>query len=289
MANTYKGNLFALFALIFSSLSIPFAVDFFGRQIFDGFYPRFALSFMAYIIPVILYFFFNKSLGLKDVLSLKMLPLKDILCLCSMGLFIQPLLLIISALSALVSPNNVPAAIQSYSDISFFKIFIIISFLPAVMEEIIFRGIVLSNYKNVSFKKAAVITGIIFGIAHMDLQQFPYAFMMGILFALLVHRSGSILASIIPHMIINAVQSLIGYSAFAIAPSPYITVTAETLGFIFTTPLGMLFSIVIFCIAFLNFNNAHPIKVEEIVTPDRVINLPLIFIIAWYIISTVFI
>ena len=289
MRATYKGNLFALFALIFSTLIIHIAIDVFGRESFEGFYPKFLLSFMAYAVPVIVFFIISKDVMRKDVLSLKALPLRDILCLCTIGLFIQPLLLIVSALSSLISPNNVPAAIQSYSTVSFWQTFAIIAFLPGIMEEIIFRGIILSNYKNVPFKQTAVVTGFIFAMAHSDLQQFPYTFIMGMLFVFLVHRSGSILASIVPHMIINAVQSLIGYSAFASAPTRLVSITADTLTYILTSPVGMLFSVTIFCFAISIFNRTYPAKVTEIHEQDNPINLPLIAIIGYYIFTVMFI
>ena len=87
------------------------------------------------------------------------------------------------------------------------------AFLPAVLEETAFRGIVLSELNGLGIKKAALISGFFFAVMHMDLQQFLYAFLVGFLFAYMVRYTRSVLAVVISHFTVNASAVFIGYAA----------------------------------------------------------------------------
>lgn len=65
------------------------------------------------------------------------------------------------------------------------------------------RGIVLSGFEFKSKNVAAVMTGIMFGILHLNAHQFLYATVMGIILAYVVRATGSIFLSMIMHFLIN--------------------------------------------------------------------------------------
>ena len=91
---------------------------------------------------------------------------------------------------------------------------IILAVLPAIGEELIFRGIIFNGLKrNVSDIGAILISASLFTIMHGSLDQFVYPFILGIIFAWLVLRTGSILSSIIVHMCNNALAVTIQYIA----------------------------------------------------------------------------
>ncbi len=76
--------------------------------------------------------------------------------------------------------------------------------LPAI-EEIIFRGLVLSELrKNVNVIPAVLIQAALFGIYHMNLSQAIYAFIMGIVLGLICIWTKSIWPSMVLHMFFNS-------------------------------------------------------------------------------------
>jgi membrane protease YdiL (CAAX protease family) len=79
--------------------------------------------------------------------------------------------------------------------------------IAPVVEEVIFRGFVfnaLLRYLNVGL--AAVLSGIVFGIAHFDSTAlFPLA-CGGIVLAVVYYRSGSLTASMLTHGAFNALN-----------------------------------------------------------------------------------
>lgn len=98
-------------------------------------------------------------------------------------------------------PNFLP-------DISGWKVipvFISIAVIPPVMEEIIFRGILLQNTEEgVGSVRAVFLVGFCFALYHGSVEQTVYQFICGCLFTFLAVRSRSVLPSVMMHFINNA-------------------------------------------------------------------------------------
>lgn len=84
---------------------------------------------------------------------------------------------------------------------------------PAVCEELFFRGLVLSGLRPFGKWPAIVISALLFGIAHASIYRLLPTFLLGILFGVLVWRSGSIVTSIVAHAINNGLLLAIGRQA----------------------------------------------------------------------------
>ena len=80
----------------------------------------------------------------------------------------------------------------------------VIAVLPAVFEEIIFRGIVLDGAYAYGTAGAALLCGGLFALYHQNPVQTIYQFCWGAAFALMAIRAGSIFPTMIAHFINNA-------------------------------------------------------------------------------------
>ena len=80
---------------------------------------------------------------------------------------------------------------------------LLVAVMPAITEEITLRGIVLSGYDNKNMYVSCAIIGLLFGIFHLDYQQFLYAAILGFILALVVRITNSIFAGSLIHFIIN--------------------------------------------------------------------------------------
>lgn len=90
--------------------------------------------------------------------------------------------------------------------------FLYIAILTPLMEEIVFRGLVytrLRRFMNVG--AAIVICGLIFGAAHMNIEQFLYAAPLGMLMAAVFEKYGSLWAPFAVHFAFNGGNYLVGY------------------------------------------------------------------------------
>ncbi len=73
-------------------------------------------------------------------------------------------------------------------------------------EEILFRGFLFQGFRNgYGWKKAALISSLIFAVMHFQLSVFIPTLLLGLLFATLYNRSNSIWPGIILHLFMNLI------------------------------------------------------------------------------------
>jgi hypothetical protein len=111
---------------------------------------------------------------------------------------------LINLLSTRVVSNSTEQIMtQITSDNSFLLSLILVALVPCILEETVYRGIFYNEYRKVNVLKGIILSGFLFGIIHGNFNQFSYAFAMGIIFALLIEATNSILSTMIVHFFIN--------------------------------------------------------------------------------------
>ncbi|MDR3178840.1 MAG: CPBP family intramembrane metalloprotease [Oscillospiraceae bacterium] len=91
---------------------------------------------------------------------------------------------------------------------SVFLYVIIISFLPAVLEEFAFRGLILGSLRKFGDFFAVLVSSILFGIIHLNTVQSPFAFLAGLILGVLLIETNSMLPGIILHFVNNFFSSV---------------------------------------------------------------------------------
>lgn len=87
---------------------------------------------------------------------------------------------------------------------------IIIVILGPILEEMLFRGIIFGYLKkNFNIIAAVIVQALVFGVVHGNIVQGVYAFISGILLAIVYLHYESIFACIIVHMTINLLGTLV--------------------------------------------------------------------------------
>lgn len=100
---------------------------------------------------------------------------------------------------------------------SFFMVFIVSGCLAPIVEEIIFRYKIISILENkYNSKVALIVSSLLFGLAHMNLVQSTYAFILGIVLGKVYQKEQNLLPSIIIHLTINAGSVLYEYGSDAV-------------------------------------------------------------------------
>lgn len=145
----------------------------------------------------------------NSVLMTNRISITDILLSIALAIAIEPAMTLLSMLSTLISPNEISDYLYQSAESPLIYSIIAVAVIPAVFEELFFRGIIFSQFKNVSLKKACIIAGLLFGLGHFNYQQFLYAFAMGILACAVVYRTKSIFPTIILHFTINFSQLML--------------------------------------------------------------------------------
>ncbi len=311
MNKAYRTNVTVLLLIIHQLV-----ISFFWYFIVQAFHlstlsQLFLTQIVCFMIPLLIYFAVTKE-SVKKTLRLNPLGFKNILLILLIMIFIQPAVSFLSALTSLFFPNNVSAVLSDINSAPLMLIVFTMAVTPAVCEECFFRGIVFSGYENVNIVKACITAGLMFGIMHMDGQQFLYAFFMGALFCYFVYKTKSIFSSMLAHFFLNGSQVVLSRFSYEEAARQGADILSQTISTqdmivaLIITLAVTVFTIPILFLLFLLFERVNkrqhnPVDGIEIVTEDilayhppkgceqRVANLPFFLIIGIYLLVVVFI
>ena len=159
MTNTNKSCLFMLYLIInyfFMILIFPTILAAFPMS---AIFQLILNQTLLFGIPSFIFLKIFKS-DIKSTLSINPLGLKNAVIIIVISIFIQPFMLLLSALSTLIFPNTVVDAILSQP----IEVVIIgMALTPAIFEELAFRGIIYGTLKSTNtFVKSALIVFICF-------------------------------------------------------------------------------------------------------------------------------
>lgn len=103
--------------------------------------------------------------------------------------------------------------------------FLFAGVIAPIIEEIVFRGILIDKIRCYGDKTAIWVSALAFGLFHLNLSQFFYATALGILLAYIAIRTNQIKYTIILHMCINIMGSVVAPAMIA-TKNPILTMAA---------------------------------------------------------------
>ena len=113
--------------------------------------------------------------------------------------------------------------------------------LPTICEEFVFRAVLCAELEENGLPAAVLISALFFAMLHFDLAQFPIYFFAGILLALVLYATRSVLGAILVHLL---------YNLFGLFGRPYVTELYNRTGsaslFIFIVVVLFLLAVIFF-------------------------------------------
>lgn len=97
-----------------------------------------------------------------------------------------------------------PVLLPSMDGFGLVGVLITVAVLPAVFEEIFFRGLLLDGCKVFGEVGAVLLCGGLFALYHQNPAQTVYQFCCGAAFALVAMKAGSVLPTVLSHLLNNA-------------------------------------------------------------------------------------
>lgn len=123
---------------------------------------------------------------------------------CSAGQYISNMVgLLISGMIELIKGIEVVNPVEILLDGNMVLTMIYVVICGPILEELIFRKILLDKLRRFGDLPAMLISGFAFGLFHFNLSQFFYATVLGILFAYITLHTNRIRYSILLHILIN--------------------------------------------------------------------------------------
>lgn len=140
--------------------------------------------------------------------TILILILVAFLCVFGLQYLIYGIDLGLDAIGYKLSSTSLPLTNGGWYVLNLF----VLAFLPAVCEELIFRGIIFNGLrKNMKDIYAILLSATLFALMHASLEQFVYPFILGLVFGWLVLRTKTIVSSMIVHFLNNAIVITISF------------------------------------------------------------------------------
>ena len=158
-----------------------------------------------------------------------------------------------------------PSITIKFSYLYFFKEIILTAIFPAICEEFIHRGILLhASKKYVNTKYCLIISSLLFGCMHMNIQQFFYTSILGCVIGIITLSAGSIIPGMIVHFLNNFLSTyfyygrILGWKIPTMYDNTLSALTNNTLFYLLTmvTFIIVLLVIVTYLIKMLKQENA---------------------------------
>ena len=96
----------------------------------------------------------------------------------------------------------------------------LIAVIPAVCEEVLFRGLIQRGLERMGAGWSILLSGLLFGLFHFDFQRFAAQTIIGIIAAYLVYRTGSIFNGMLLHFMNNGLLTLLMHLNMPAVPNP---------------------------------------------------------------------
>ena len=155
--------------LIVISIVSPFL---FGRFLGGlNFYQSSAVSEALFLVPAFFYVLLTGGECLND-LQLQIPRISVLILVIVLSWMLLPLMTWLNLFSMLFAENYIASEMLGLDGGALGKNLFYIAVVPALAEELIFRGFFYHGYRSAGVGKAIVFSGLCFGLLHMNLNQF---------------------------------------------------------------------------------------------------------------------
>lgn len=170
------------------------------------------LSQATIVIPGLVFLLISKESIEKQI------PLRTIrfTSICLLIVFTQlclPLVTAVNLLTQLFAKNAAAELSTEIMDIPILTSVLVIGFIGPLCEELFFRGVIFNSLKRFSGRVflSAIVSAVFFGLLHMNANQCAYAFLLGIIFAVIDAVLDSVWPSVVCHVTINTQNVFLAY------------------------------------------------------------------------------
>ncbi len=180
-------------------------------QIKFGYYGIMGSQLIFFVVPFALALYTKKDI--RQTFKLRLCKLQYVIggIVMSIGAIIVGMVL--STFMSMLFENSAQGVSESMDFLmtdNIFKMLLVVAIAPAVCEELLFRGFLLSALENkLKVKNAILIVAIVFGVFHMSIVKFLTTALLGYVFAYLAHKSNSIIPGMLMHFINNGLSCIV--------------------------------------------------------------------------------
>lgn len=165
------------------------------------------LSQLTILLPFMAYCVMKKQNPLKEIRFQKV-KLISIFFAFLIMLFSYPVVVFLNMVSMMFVDNAVADVMPAVLDLGLLPGLFFMAVLPAFVEETIFRGMLYNTYSKYRPVAGIILSAVLFGLMHMNFNQMTYAIYLGLIMALMLEVTDSIVVPMVMHFTMNASSSI---------------------------------------------------------------------------------
>lgn len=171
---------------------------------------RLILPELIMLVPAFLYVTVLKPDNLGQI-NFSSPSLTNVIKIILFTFCVLPFITILNSISTIFVENHAANTMSYLTSNPLWLNILFTALIPAICEEYLFRGLLFHGYKRRNPLKAILMSSLLFGLIHMNVNQFIYAFVMGCILCMLVYATGTVISSMIAHFIFNGINVVLSY------------------------------------------------------------------------------
>lgn len=170
------------------------------------------ISQFILIIPSLAYLYVTKQ-KYSIAVGLKKISFPNVVLLIVFTLCMTPIMTLVNAFSQQYAVDSTTDIMKDIAAKNPFLLSLFcIALIPALFEESVYRGIFYQEYRKLNPFGAIFFSALLFGLLHGNLNQFTYAFVMGVIMAIVIEATDSILSTMVIHFVTNGLSVVLIYA-----------------------------------------------------------------------------
>lgn len=166
------------------------------------------VSQLVILVPAILFLIGTRT-NPFSLIQTKRIKISTALIVVVITFLCMPAIVTVNAISMLFVENTVNELSQSLISLPALAVIFMVGIFGPISEEFVFRGVIYHSYRRVGrVIGGMLLSAFLFGITHLNFNQMSYAVLVGVIGVILVECTGSILSSMIFHMVINLTNTI---------------------------------------------------------------------------------
>ena len=201
--------------LLFTVVMALFLFAFTPLQLSLGI-PGLIITELGFLVLAVVYCMVRK-IKLTEMFPIKKVKVREVIGAVIMVLGMFPISIMLVAITSIIFPAATSEIDELssfiYDSLGFPAAVLIVALMPAVCEEAIHRGAILSHFRGIKHDWVIVlIMGLFFGINHMSVLRFLTTMTLGLFLTYVVVKKNNLLLSMIMHFTNNLISVVLSYA-----------------------------------------------------------------------------
>jgi abortive infection protein len=163
---------------------------------------------IGYILNIpIIYYFIKSNKKKKYFVTKEKMNIGSFIGCFALMVLITAIIGIISLVFKLKIESNDNSILPDYPTLYVNMTLFSTIIIAPIIEEMIFRGVIMNDLKEYGYKTAIIINSVLFGLAHTEIEKVIITIFLGIIFSYVAYRY-SLRYSVLLHMVWNLNSSM---------------------------------------------------------------------------------